>query len=402
MQAPAAPSQRLQAYTRNAPANQGPMVISARPAPNVNNLVPVCPNNIRAPSVPARSMPQMTIAPQAVQVANTNTANTTVTTSSATVPAPADDEIRMLKERIRDLLGQLKTMNQPGDGRAQTRYQRRDELGCELVAFHTKCQNYRIPTSDAGLYPLHIAAYANVQEHHIARLIELGLDVNTVDANNNTPLHFAVMEKASMAIRLLINKGANQDSINNKGKKPSDYAALVTALRPVKTEPANKPSVLETQTRRPLQARPVSVSAVSRRRSREEAFPTGTNSNGEVPPGAQTQRRTRSRIETAENGNQANGCVLRAISTSIANASPQPTSQRAPRYVVWTVEQVAWWVKQLAPDYDVYAKIMFDARVDGEGLRRLNEDVLINTLHIKQWGVYSKIIAHRNQLNRVV
>jgi ankyrin repeat protein len=51
-------------------------------------------------------------------------------------------------------------------------------------------------------------------------LVELGADVNAVDAAGNTALHRAVAKRYDLVIQSLVDKGAKVDARNNKGQTP--------------------------------------------------------------------------------------------------------------------------------------------------------------------------------------
>ena len=57
-------------------------------------------------------------------------------------------------------------------------------------------------------------------------LLDLDADVDIVDANGNTALHYAVRFSYVEIIRLLIAKGADIELEDNKGFSPLHYAEL--------------------------------------------------------------------------------------------------------------------------------------------------------------------------------
>ena len=74
--------------------------------------------------------------------------------------------------------------------------------------------------------PLMIAVQYNFSEATISELIELGSDVNAVDADGSTSLHHAVImnDEDSSIFKLLLSKGADPDIEDNDGETSRRYA----------------------------------------------------------------------------------------------------------------------------------------------------------------------------------
>ena len=87
--------------------------------------------------------------------------------------------------------------------------------------------------------PLHYAT-AHVQPQAISMLVEAGANLESVDSKDNTPLHYAAGYGRVNECRLLLNLGANPAAKNGTGKTPLDlarwaapplYRALASPLR---------------------------------------------------------------------------------------------------------------------------------------------------------------------------
>jgi ankyrin repeat protein len=74
-----------------------------------------------------------------------------------------------------------------------------------------------------GDSPLHIAAMY-FDESVIALLVEAGAVVNAQGERNLTPLHVAYAKSNGDAIRTLLWLGADAHSVDDFGKKPSDWS----------------------------------------------------------------------------------------------------------------------------------------------------------------------------------
>ena len=73
-------------------------------------------------------------------------------------------------------------------------------------------------------------ATKNSDYDRVKELLDNGKDVNIVDKNNNTPLHYACQSNNIKIIRLLILRGANINSLNNKKVSPLSYACFCKKL----------------------------------------------------------------------------------------------------------------------------------------------------------------------------
>ena len=70
-----------------------------------------------------------------------------------------------------------------------------------------------------GRLPLHYAALAN-SVGEIEERLRAGDDVNLGDRRGFTPLHFAAQQQAREAARVLLDHGAEVDSVNAYGNTP--------------------------------------------------------------------------------------------------------------------------------------------------------------------------------------
>jgi ankyrin repeat protein len=68
--------------------------------------------------------------------------------------------------------------------------------------------------SEEDLYPLHTAA-ENDDLDKINQLLDEDADINGQDAEGNTPLMVAIYEGKRAAVKLLMNKGADFEKIEN-------------------------------------------------------------------------------------------------------------------------------------------------------------------------------------------
>ncbi len=82
---------------------------------------------------------------------------------------------------------------------------------------YNSCNNTYIWT------PLHEAVYYD-QREIVELLISKGADVNTKDNKGKTPLHYAVENGHKELVELFISKGADVNARDNKGKTPLHYA----------------------------------------------------------------------------------------------------------------------------------------------------------------------------------
>merc|ERR1711924_129216 len=62
-------------------------------------------------------------------------------------------------------------------------------------------------------------------------LVRAGVDINEVDVEGNTALHFATMSGHAPVVRYLLNNGASTLARNNMGQSPYEMAKLFTAHR---------------------------------------------------------------------------------------------------------------------------------------------------------------------------
>ena len=88
-----------------------------------------------------------------------------------------------------------------------------------------------------GMTPLHRATTFKKDIHSdiVNYLIKKGADVNTVDANQNTPLHSVVrFSNNHKTLRILLRNGANPNVFNNKGFGPLNYAIEHNKIKTVK------------------------------------------------------------------------------------------------------------------------------------------------------------------------
>jgi ankyrin repeat protein len=85
-----------------------------------------------------------------------------------------------------------------------------------------------------GAEPLHYAANGGPhlddakQEKTIAALIEAGADPNAVDKSKVGPLHRAVRNRCTAAVRALLEGGADARKKNGSGSTPADLAKWTT------------------------------------------------------------------------------------------------------------------------------------------------------------------------------
>jgi ankyrin repeat protein len=84
-----------------------------------------------------------------------------------------------------------------------------------------------------GAEPLHYAADANrwnptAQSETITYLLAVGANANAKDANGATPLHRAVRTRCAMAVRALLEGGADLQLPNKNGSTPFDLATRNT------------------------------------------------------------------------------------------------------------------------------------------------------------------------------
>lgn len=79
----------------------------------------------------------------------------------------------------------------------------------------------------------------------VEALLLFGADVNTVNNKQNTPLHLASTRGWTLICELLVQKGANTEHKNIKGKKPRD---VETSYKDEQTTLAEAPTVLQRKT----------------------------------------------------------------------------------------------------------------------------------------------------------
>jgi len=72
-----------------------------------------------------------------------------------------------------------------------------------------------------GSVPLHVAATRG-DEEAIRLLVQAGADINTVDSFSETPLHNAALQQHKAAYELLISLGADTTIKNIDGKTAAD------------------------------------------------------------------------------------------------------------------------------------------------------------------------------------
>ncbi|MBO7244330.1 MAG: ankyrin repeat domain-containing protein [Alphaproteobacteria bacterium] len=68
----------------------------------------------------------------------------------------------------------------------------------------------------------------STREREASLLIEKGADVEKMDSYGNTPLHYAAKGNLTEIVHLLIKRGANVYTLNEKGEKASDLAIGLT------------------------------------------------------------------------------------------------------------------------------------------------------------------------------
>lgn len=77
-------------------------------------------------------------------------------------------------------------------------------------------------SSDTNSTPLHFAAYGH--DEIVELLLGSGADVNALDHDGNTPLHFAVFKNQKNIVEILLKHNARIDIVANDGMKPLDIA----------------------------------------------------------------------------------------------------------------------------------------------------------------------------------
>lgn len=75
----------------------------------------------------------------------------------------------------------------------------------------------KVDTSKCSFSPLHIATELN-NLGMVKKLIELGFDINSVDSDGNTPLHYACAQELDEIAHHLLDRGADFDLLNAKGE----------------------------------------------------------------------------------------------------------------------------------------------------------------------------------------
>lgn len=58
-------------------------------------------------------------------------------------------------------------------------------------------------------------------------LICMGLEVNAMDQQGNTPLHFAALRGLKEVVHILLSNGANSQVLNEQGESPLDWSTTV-------------------------------------------------------------------------------------------------------------------------------------------------------------------------------
>lgn len=78
---------------------------------------------------------------------------------------------------------------------------------------------------ESGQTPMHwMATLGDV--HALSLLISAKADIDAIDSDGNTPLHQAVISRQTLAVRKLIEYGADMHLKNRVGLSPSDVAKL--------------------------------------------------------------------------------------------------------------------------------------------------------------------------------
>lgn len=90
-------------------------------------------------------------------------------------------------------------------------------IGFEQIFVNTK--------SNFGDYPIHVAAVRG-DNLAIKILLENGADINIKGEHGYTPLHSAVEQEHSDTVKLLLKLGADKTIKNDNGITPLDLAAI--------------------------------------------------------------------------------------------------------------------------------------------------------------------------------
>ena len=100
---------------------------------------------------------------------------------------------------------------------------------CQLSAHAVKmCASLRLSLRlrlDRDMTPLHVAAMHSQDDEVITLLLQAGPDVNAIDKDGCTALHWAAQKGRSLAVEAMLAAGADIAMKNRRGATTADFAA---------------------------------------------------------------------------------------------------------------------------------------------------------------------------------